>query len=282
MRILLFLTVVMPIVVLAYISPGAPQGFVNDFGDLLSIEEEKQLEDKLTAFSFGSTNEISVVTISSLDGDTIENFAVKLFEEWKLGKKGEDNGAMLLISRDDRAMRIEVGYGLEGVLTDAQSFLIMNDIITPEFKTGNFYTGINDAIDAIITVLGGGKIIIKEQRVGFGADIFWLFLFIPMWLASILGRSKSWWFGGVLGGIGGAVIGFVYGFLYMGIVAVPSFIILGLLFDFFVSRSYARSRISGVYPWWIGGHRGGGHFGGGGFGGFGGGRSGGGGASGRW
>ncbi|MDP3729615.1 MAG: TPM domain-containing protein [bacterium] len=300
MNILAFIAVLLPIVSFAYVNPGAPQGFVNDFADMLSAEEERQLEDKLSALSFDTTNEIAVVTVPNLGGDTIENFAVKLFEEWGLGQKEDtmviaredqerrirkvqDNGMLLLISRDDRAMRIEVGYGLEGTLTDAQSFWIMENVITPEFKKGNFYTGIDGAVDAVSSLLSGGKIVVKEQGAGFGSDIFLLFLFIPIWLASILGRSKSWWLGGVLGGIGGVVIGFIYGFLYIGVVAVPSFIALGLLFDFFISRSYSRAQVSGVYPWWIGGHRGGGHFGGGGgFGGFGGGRSGGGGVSGRW
>ena len=273
--------VMLPIAALAYMSPGVPQGFVSDFAGLLTPEQKQDLEMKAQALFSSSTNEIAVVTVPSLGGDTAENFSTKLFEDWKIGKRGKDNGVLILIAPAERAMRIEVGYGLEGLLTDAQSSVIMSKIMTPRFQQGDFYGGISGALDAVATALGGAKVVVPEQQSSsFSVDFFWLFLFIPIWLASILGRSKSWWLGGVLGGISGVVIGFIYGFVYMGAVAIPSLVVLGLLFDFVVSRSYARARLTGNYPWWIGGHR---HLGGGGgFGGFGGGRSGGGGASGRW
>src|SRR3989344_5277330 len=107
--------------VFAYTSPGSPSGFVNDFAQMMSAGARAQLEQKLVQLEKDSTNEISVVTINNLDGDTIENFAVKLFQEWGIGKTKNDNGILLLIAKDDRKMRIEVGYGLEGALTDAQS-----------------------------------------------------------------------------------------------------------------------------------------------------------------
>jgi uncharacterized protein len=115
----------------------------------------------------------------------------------------------------------------------------------------------------------------------FRSTFFVFLFFVPLWLASILGRSKSWWLGGVLGGIGGVVIGFIWGFLFVGLATIPLLVLVGLLFDFLVSRGY-NSRVSrGLRPpWWAGGGRGFG--GGGGFGGFGGGSSGGGGASGGW
>jgi uncharacterized protein len=115
---------------------------------------------------------------------------------------------------------------------------------------------------------------------------FWLIIFIPLWLGSILGRSKSWWAGGVLGGIAGVIIGFIKGFLYTGIISIVLLVPAGLLFDYLVSKNYDKFKSRGrIPPWWIGGGfggRGGGGFGGEGFGGFGGGRSGGGGASGSW
>ena len=116
---------------------------------------------------------------------------------------------------------------------------------------------------------------------------FWLFLifFVPMWLAAILSRSKSWWLGGVLGGVAGIIIGFIKGFLYAGFIWFVLLVPVGLLFDFFVSRGYSKAKALGHRPpWWVGGGFGGGRGGGGGggFGGFGGGGSGGGGSSGGW
>ncbi|MDP3999322.1 MAG: TPM domain-containing protein [bacterium] len=270
----------LPAVVFAYVSPGKPSGFVNDFAGMLSQQEKSALELKLSSFSKTLGAEISVVTIPDLGGDTIENFAVQLFQEWGIGKKGTDNGALLLVARDDRQARIEVGYGLEPVLTDAQSYWILHNVITPAFSEGKFFEGINNGVDKIISAVGGEQIPVEqESRSGSGGDFFWLLLAGPIWLASILGRSKSWWLGGVLGGIGGLVVGLIYGFIYTGVFSIAGLAVVGLIFDYLVSKSYTKSRLSGHYPWWIGGHN---HFGGGGFGGFGGGRSGGGGSSHRW
>lgn len=284
----LFLALFIPLVASAYTNPGTPSGFVNDFAGMLQPQEKAQLEQKLVSFEASSTNEIAVVTIPSLDGDTIENYAVKLFEDWKIGKKGKDNGILLLISRDDRKVRIEVGYGLEGALTDAQSYWIINNVVTPNFRAGNYYAGIDGAVSQIMAATQGEYVPSESQNVDRAVNaVFEYWYLIPigiMWLASILGRSKSWWAGGVLGGIGGVVIGLIDGFFYVGILAIVFLIPLGLLFDYFVSKSYDKYKAgTGGIPWWIGG---GGFWGGGGsgggFGGFGGGRSGGGGSSGDW
>ena len=92
----------MPLVVFAYVNPGQPTGFVNDFADVLKETERQQLETKLAAFEKNTGNEIAVVIIPDLGGDTIENFSVKLFKEWGIGKEGKDNGILLLVARDDR------------------------------------------------------------------------------------------------------------------------------------------------------------------------------------
>jgi len=194
-----------------------------------------------------------------------------------------------LVARDDRKMRIEVGYGLEGALTDAQSWWIINDIMKPAFQEENYYLGFNNATDKIMAATEGEYLPegspAKEESSGFNFEfLFWIGIFIFMWLASILGRSKSWWAGGVLGAIAGIVIGLFKGFLYFGVISLGILIPFGLVLDFFVSRSYKNHKDNDTMPWWIGGGRGGhgGGFGGGGFGGFGGGSSGGGGASGSW
>lgn len=276
-----------PVAALAYTNPGNPQGFVNDFAGVLSSSEKSSLESKLSDFDSKTGNEIAVATIQSLDGDTVENFAVKLFQDWSIGKKGKDNGVLLLVAVQDRNVRIEVGYGLEGVLTDAQSYWIIQNIMLPAFRDGKFYDGINGAVDKVIAVTQGETIpgaSTTSSTPNVNIDWFWFILVLPVWLASILGRSKSWWAGGVIGGIVGVILGFIYGFLYFGIISIVLLIPLGLLFDYFVSKSYAKAKSSGrMPPWWIGGGWGGrGGGGGGGFGGFGGGRSGGGGSSGSW
>ncbi|MFA5098640.1 MAG: TPM domain-containing protein [Candidatus Paceibacterota bacterium] len=285
----LVLAVIFPSAVFAYSNPGNPAGFVNDFAGVLSAEQKQQLEQKLSGFEKSAGNEISIAVIKSLDGDTIENFAVELFKDWGIGKEGQDNGALILVAVDDRQMRIEVGYGLEPVLTDAQSSWIVNNQMAPAFKNNDFYGGLNAASDKIISATGG-EIISEENTASkenvnyFNILAFIIFAFV--WLGSVLSRSKSWWAGGVVGGIAGIIIGFIKGFLYFGIISLVILIPLGLFFDFIASKTYSKSKSKGkVPPWWIGGAgfggsgKGGGF---GGFGGFGGGSSGGGGASGRW
>ena len=283
-KIILLGLVFLPIAVFAYVSPGQPMGFVNDFVGVLNAQQRSALEEKISSFSKTYGNEISVAIVSDLGGDYIENYAVKLFQEWGIGKKGLDNGALILVAVNDREMRIEVGYGLEGSLTDAQTNYIVNNIMKPAFQAGNYYAGIDGAADKIISATQG-EIIPSEQSssggLGFPAeDLFFFVIFILMILASILGQSKSWWAGGALGGVIGVIIGFIKGFLFFGLFSILALVPLGLLFDFMVSKSYAKHKALGTIPWWIG--RGRGPGGGGGFGGFGGGRSGGGGSSGHW
>jgi uncharacterized protein len=288
---LAFLLLIAPLLTAAFFNPGRPTGFVNDFAGLLTLEQGQALEDKLANFEKETTNEISVVIIESLQGDTIENFAVELFEEWGIGKKDKDNGVLILIAEEEREIRIEVGYGLEGFLTDAQSYWIIDKVMVPSFREGNYYEGINGATDKIIAATRGEEIPVSEGDEEM-EQVFPYLVFIPLiaffliWLASILGRSKSWWLGGVMGGIVSLIVTIIKGFLFVGLVAFLVLIPFGLLFDFIVSRAFKKSKERGQrIPWWAGG-RGFGGFGsgsgGGGFGGFGGGSSGGGGASGSW
>jgi len=127
---------ILPKPLLAYSNPGQPSGLVNDYAALLSPENRAALESKLEAFRDSSSNEIAVVTIKSLDGDAIENYAVKLFEDWGIGTEKNDNGLLLLVALDDRKMRIEVGYGLEGVLPDATANQIINKTLKPALQEG--------------------------------------------------------------------------------------------------------------------------------------------------
>ncbi|OGN11553.1 MAG: hypothetical protein A3C69_03795 [Candidatus Yanofskybacteria bacterium RIFCSPHIGHO2_02_FULL_43_12] len=276
-----------PFVVFAYQNPGIPTGFVNDFAEMLTAEQRQSLEKKINDFEKTTGNELSVVTVSGLGGDTIENFAVKLFEDWGIGKKNKDNGVLLLIARDERQFRIEVGYGLEGALTDARSFWITQNILRPAFQKGDYYGGISDGVGSIISITkgefkpdtkstGNGKFNVNSVFL-----LLWVLWIFFVWIGSILARSKSWWGGGIAGGVIALIVGLVFTSV-SGFVSALILIPLGLWLDYTVSRRYTVIKeASQPLPWWIGG-RGGSGFGGGGFGGFGGGRSGGGGSSGSW
>ena len=158
---------------------------------------------------------------------------------------------MILVSKEDRKMRIEVGYGLEGYLTDAQSFWLIRDVLTPAFKNGDYADGLNGAADRIIGAISGTEEIPEASPSNSGRssnfDWFFVIFFVPVWLASILGRSKSWWAGGILGGVVGVIIGFIKGFLYFGIVSIALLIPIGLLFDYIVSKNYQKYKSGGAF-----------------------------------
>ncbi len=292
---LILIGLVIPISVFAYASPGKPTGFVNDFANILSVQEKQDIEAKLVNLQKGTGFEVSVVTVTSLGGDTIEQYAVKLFEEWGIGQKGKDNGLLVLVAPNEREVKIETGYGTGAVVTDLQSGNIIRTVMTPAFKEGKYGAGISSAVDAL-----GAIITNSPEAAQYSVDnssaqnsgsldskvnpfaLFFIVVFVLNALARILGKTKSWWLGGVLGAIAGGVIGLIWGFVYAGISAIIILSILGLIFDFIVSKRPPGSGGGGFWPIFFGGGRGGFGGGGGGFGGFGGGMSGGGGASGRW
>jgi len=279
-----------------------PTGYVNDFAGMLSSGIVNELNGRLGEYEKKSGNEIAVVTVKDLQGTTVEDFAVRLFEKWKIGKKGKDNGVLLLIAKDERKVRIEVGYGLEPDLTDARSYSIINTVITPKLKANEYDQGVTAGVDAITKTLSGEAPSaadpqpfqgIRTHGRNFNGLIyfgFFLILGVFQWLVSVLGRTKSWWLGGVLGGVTGLAV--MLFSVMAGIIAIALLVPVGLLFDFVVSRAYEarkkhpgdRSNAITPIPWWAGGGWGPGGSGGGGgdFGGFGGGGSGGGGAGGDW
>lgn len=275
---------IIPAVAFSYTSPGAPTGYVNDFANLLSDEEEISLEQTLSDFDRDTSNQVSVVTIGTLDGDTVENYATKLFSEWGIGGEKNDNGVLLLIARDEREMRIEVGYGLEGALTDIQANDIIENSIAPAFRGERYGEGVRLAVEDIMMATRGEYVIVEDTStwrymVENSEIIFFGIIFLLQWLGAVLSRSKSWWGGGVVGAVLGIGVGLWLGWMYWGVVALALSIPIGLLFDYIVSSKYKHTARSGNMPWWMGGGHGGSS---GGFGGFGGGMSGGGGASGKW
>ena len=130
-------------------------GRVVDQANLLKPEERAALEAKLKAHEDRTTDQVVVATLRSLEGSSIEDYANRLFRHWQLGQKDKDNGALLLVAPQERNVRIKVGYGLEGALTDALSKVIITTAIAPQFQKGNFAGGINAGVDAMLSILTG-------------------------------------------------------------------------------------------------------------------------------
>jgi len=130
-------------------------GRVIDNANILSSRTEAQLTANLGEHERQTTNQVVVVTLDSLDGKPIEDFGVKLGRAWGIGQKGKNNGVIFIVAPNDRATRIEVGYGLEGTLTDALSSKIIQSIVLPEFRDGKMQDGVVNGTTAIISVLGG-------------------------------------------------------------------------------------------------------------------------------
>ena len=140
-------------------------GRVVDNANFLSAGVESQLTQQLAAHENASTNQVVVVTLPDLQGYSIEEFSYQLGREWGVGQKDKDNGVLLIVAKAERKMRIEVGYGLEGELTDAISANIISTIIRPAFKQGQFEKGIVDGSTAVIQVLGG-EYVMKQRKSG--------------------------------------------------------------------------------------------------------------------
>lgn len=270
----------------------APVGYVNDFAGLFSESFRQDMETDLSAFEQATGAEIAVVTVDNLGDTYLEDYAVRLFEEWGIGKKGQDNGLLLLIAEQERQIRIEIGYGLEPKITDAAAGRIIRDRISPAFKEGDYERGVRQGIEGIKSVVRDEDTpsLVSEEQVKDAVESFMplvVFGIIALsYLSAFWARSKRFWPGGVVGGGAGALLGSMINsspiWTGLGLGA------LGLFLDFILSRNYKKLQATGKPTgFWksMGGFSGGGFKsggGGGGFGGFGGGRSGGGGASGGW
>ncbi|OGY91932.1 MAG: hypothetical protein A3H70_02190 [Candidatus Komeilibacteria bacterium RIFCSPLOWO2_02_FULL_48_11] len=280
---LLLLATLLPTVVFGYTSPGNPTGHINDFANVLSADAKSSLEELLSAYEQKSGHQLSVAIISELKDETIETYAEKLYQEWGIGQKGKDNGALFLVSVNDREMRIEVGYGLEGDLTDIEAKHLVSAVAPPYFRINDYDQGVRAGVVGMIQAIGGDINVLPEPKSETSqlpwGNYFWFAIFIFMWLTSILARSRSWWLGGVVGGVIGIIVWIAVSAWFW----TPILVLAGLIFDYFVSIKYKQASAAGNFAglWWLGGGK---HpwDKGGGWGGFGGGSSGGGGASGRW
>jgi uncharacterized protein len=135
--------------------PKRADGYVTDRAGLLSSSARSGLETTLRAFEEKTSNQVAIATFPSLEGDSLEDFSMRLAEAWKAGQKNRDNGVLFLIFKNDRKIRIEVGYGLEGVLTDALSGEIIRGVVAPYFRTGDYEGGIVAGTDAILKATQG-------------------------------------------------------------------------------------------------------------------------------
>ena len=143
-------------------------GRVTDNAQILSETTRQLLTKSLKAHEDRTGNQIAVLTVPTIDGESIEEYAAQVFEAWKLGQQGKDNGVLILIVPDDRRMRIEVGYGLEGTLTDGMAGQIIRTVMTPKFKNGDYDGGITEGAVAVMNVLEGGEL--PDVAVDTGAE----------------------------------------------------------------------------------------------------------------
>lgn len=227
----------------------SPPRLVNDFTGTLTPEQTQALENKLVAYDNSTSSQIAVVIIPTTAGNSIEDVGLEILRRWGVGSKNNNNGIVLLVAKDDHKIRIEVGYGLEGAIPDLTAKTIIDVDLTPNFREGNYYRGIDQATDDLIKAAAGeykapAGYRSKGKGIGLGTIIFLLILIF-----------------GILGGAGGGGRG--------GMVS---------------RRGYGGFGTGWIIGSMLGGRGGGGWSGGGGggFGGFGGGGGGGGGASGGW
>ena len=254
-------------------------GRITDQTGTLTAEQKATLDQTLTAFEARKGSQLAVLMVATTAPEAIEQYALRVAEQWKLGRKKVDDGAILVVAKDDRALRIEVGYGLEGALSDLTSKRIINETILPRFKNQDFYGGITAGIGQIIRVVDGEPLPAPGNKSSGGIGdvqqylpvLFIVALAVGGVLRATLGKVP----GSLLtGGVVGVIAWFVVGALSMALVAGVVALFVTLL-----SGGMGRG-LGGFYGGGRGGH-GGGFGGGGGFRG-GGGGFGGGGASGRW
>jgi uncharacterized protein len=262
----------------------ALKGRINDYAQILSPATISQLDNALRYFEQQESTQIVVLTVPTLSGDSLEDFSIRVAESWKIGQKKLDNGAILLIAKQERKLRIEVGYGLEGRLTDLVSGRIIRDVIAPRFKQGNFDQGVIDGVTAMMAAVKGEFNMNASpppreitHKNSLGDLIVPLIIFFGVVGTLLHGNKLA---AAAVGALGSPLLGlFFLGFSWFALLIL---VVVGLFGGLAASAMQSGGRGGGFFPM-SGGGFGGGTFGGdsGGFSG-GGGGFGGGGASGDW
>jgi uncharacterized protein len=267
--------------------PVPPMGSrVTDQTATLTDEQKSVLEQTLRSFETRKGSQVVVLIVPSTAPETIEQYALRVAEQWKPGRKNVDDGALLVVAKDDRTLRIEVGYGLEGALTDADSKRIISEVIVPRFRQGDFHGGIAAGVDRILRVIDGEPLPAPEERSpaerrGIGSILpvlMILALVVGGVLHAVLGRFPG---ALVTGGAVSVVAWMLAGALSVALIAGIIAFLFTLLGGGMGGRGSGGGGVGGGFGGGFGGGGFGGGFGGGGFSG-GGGGFGGGGASGRW
>ncbi|MBI5848951.1 MAG: TPM domain-containing protein [Nitrospirae bacterium] len=265
-------------------------GYINDYGSMISPQAKATLEQELRAFEQSDSTQIVIVTIPSLQGEVLEQFSLKIAEAWKIGQKGKDNGIIFLVSKEDRKLRIEVGRGLEGKLTDLMAGRIIDLVVKPRFKRGDFdggfLTGVHSLIDATRGEFKAEPGATKRSSKKSGAlpqlVTFIIFGAIALLVLGNFSRPLS----GAAGAVGlPALVAMLL--TPIGLIAALILAIIGLLIGLILPSLFSTGGRGGGFGggFYGGGFGGGGGFGsssGGDFGGGGGGDFGGGGSSGDW
>ena len=256
-------------------------GHVIDQTGTLTAEQKATLEQELSAFEARKGSQLAVLMVASSAPEEIEQYSLRVAEQWKLGRKKVDDGAILVVAKNDRAMRIEVGYGLEGALNDLTSKRIISETILPRFKSQDFYGGITAGVEQVIRVVDGEPLPAAGNKAAGGSGVLGsVQQYVPLLFILALG----------VGGVLRATLGKVAGSVVAGgvVAAIAWFVVGGLsialgagVLALFVTLLGGGMVGHGLGGYYAGGGRGGGMGGGGGFSG-GGGGFGGGGASGRW
>jgi uncharacterized protein len=204
----------------------ALRGRINDYAQLLSRDTARTLENQLEQFEKQTGHQVALLTVPSLDGEDIEGFSIRVAESWKIGQKGFDNGVIFIVAPKERQLRLEVGYGLEGVLPDAVASRIIREIVVPQFRQNDYQGGISSGLDAVLKTIRGEPIPeAARQRsrsgnptsaLGFPLILLVLFLAAALsrrrgpggWITYGRHRSSGWGgFGGYPGGFGGGGFG---------------------------------------------------------------------------
>lgn len=260
---------------------------VTDLTGTLTAEQQASLEDKLAAFEARKGSQVAVLVVATTEPEEIAQYSIRVVDQWKLGRRGIDDGALLIVAKNDRELRIEVGRALEGALPDVTANRIISETIVPLFRQGDFYGGINAGLDQMIRVIDGEPL--PAPDVGWqgssarGVSHLLPFLFVAVFFGSVVLRSL---FGRGLGAViagaaTGTVVYFVGQALFIALVAALIAFLFALISGFSGGGTWSSYPRTGGWGGGFGSGGGGGLTGGGGFSGGGGGFNGG-GASGRW